>query len=107
MLSGSRNDNARAVAGVDDVAVLDTERVETGCPLDQFAAAGAAEGDVVEAGPALVELVLGGEVGEAVQPEQGVAQRVDDVPERAGVFVEHRLDAEDSGVPRLRWSPDR
>ena len=92
---------ARAVAGVDDLAVGDAELVEAGGPLDELAAARAAERDVVETGPALVERLLAGEIGEAVQPEQRVADRVDDVPERAGVLVEDRCDAEDLRVPGL------
>jgi hypothetical protein len=39
--------------------------------------------------------------GKAVQPEHGVAERVDDMPERSGVLVEDRADAEDAGVPGL------
>jgi hypothetical protein len=56
---------------------------------------------VVQAGDALVERLLAGQVGEAVQPEQGAAEGVDDVPERAGVLVQHGADAEDAGVPGL------
>ena len=50
--------------------------------------------------PPLVELVLAGQVRKTVQPEHGVvAEHVDDVPERSGVLVEDRADAEDAGVP--------
>ena len=92
---------ARTVARVHDLAVGHAQRVQAGGPLHQFGAAGAAERDVVQAGPALVERVLAGQVGKAVQPEQGVAQLVDDVPERAGVLVQDGPDAEDPGVPGL------
>jgi hypothetical protein len=81
--------------------VRDAQLVQAGRPLGQFGAARAAERDVVKPRPALVERFLAVQVGEAVQPEQGAAQLVDDVPERAGVLVQDRLDAEDAGVSRL------
>jgi hypothetical protein len=43
------------LVGVDHAGVLDTELVQPGCPGVQVAAAGDAEGDVVQARPALVE----------------------------------------------------
>jgi len=92
---------ARTVARVLDLAVGHAQRVQAGGPLGQLGAARAAERDVVKAGPALVECVLAVQVGKAVQPEQRAAQLVDDVPERAGVLVQDRLDAEDAGVPGL------
>ncbi len=61
--------------GVDDVAVGDAELVEPCRPLLQLVAVGAAEGDVIEPGTALVELGRGGEVREAVQAEQRVPSR--------------------------------
>ena len=92
---------AGAVAGVDDLAVGDAELVEAGGPFDELAATRAAERDVIETRPALVERLLVGEVGKVVQAEQRVADLVDDVPERARVLVEDRCDAEDLGVPGL------
>ena len=91
----------RTVARVHDLAVGHAQRVQAGRPLGQFGAARAAERHMVQAGPALVELLLAGQVRKAVQPEQGAAERVDDVPERSGVLVEDRADAEEAGVPGL------
>ena len=95
---------AGAVAGIDDLAVGDAELVEAGGPFDELTASRAAERDVVETRLALVERLLVGEVGKVVQAEQRVADLVDDVPERAGVLVEDRCDAEDLGVPGLAAS---
>ena len=60
-----------------------------------------AERDVVEARPTLVEGLDAAQLREAVQPEKGAAQLVDDVVERAGVLAEDGLDAEDPVVPGL------
>ena len=86
---------------VDDLAARHAQLVEPGGPPGQLLAAADAERDVVEARAALVELLLAGQHGEAVQAEQGVAECVDHVPERAGVLVEDRLGAEYAGVPLL------
>jgi hypothetical protein len=59
------------------------------------------ESDVVQPraprveGGRLVDLL-----GELVQPEQGLAQREDHVPERAGVFIEDGVDAVYLAIPR-------
>src|SRR5437763_16409796 len=47
---------ARAVTGVDDLIVGHVQLVQPGRPLQQLLTIGTAEGDVVEAGPAGVEL---------------------------------------------------
>src|SRR5262245_30305678 len=85
---------ARAVVGVDDAAVGDSQLVETGLPLLELVPVLAAEGHVVESGTMLLERLGGLELREAVHTEQGVAEQVHGVVERAGVLVEHGLYAE-------------
>src|SRR5512133_3724989 len=63
---------ARAVAGVLDLAVGDAQFVQPPDPLLQFRPVGDAEGDVVEADPELAEAALGRGPGVLVQAEQGV-----------------------------------
>jgi serine/threonine protein kinase len=58
----------------------------------------AAAGEPAKAGSVL-ERLLAGQHGEAVQPEKRAADLVDDVPERSGVLVEHRLGAQHAVVP--------
>jgi hypothetical protein len=98
MLSGVAEREAGPVAGVDDVAVRDAEAIEVCGPLDELGAVGATEGDVVEARGVLVEGGVAVQRREAVEPEQGAAERVHDVAERAGVLVEDGFDAEHLGV---------
>jgi hypothetical protein len=56
---------------------------------------------VIETRLALVEGLVAGQIGEAMQPKQRVAELVDDMPEWASVLVEDRLDSQNPGVPLL------
>src|SRR3954451_10527827 len=77
---------AGAVVGIHDAAVRDVERVEVLLPHLELSAVGAAEGDVIETGTMLFERLAGLQLGEAVHPEQGVAEQVDRVMEGACVL---------------------
>jgi hypothetical protein len=85
---------------VDDPAVLDAELIQVALPLLQLAAFRHTEGHVVQAEPGGLERpAVTDPAGEGVQAEERAADRVHDVPERTGVLVEHRLGADQSGVP--------
>src|SRR5215211_7753574 len=92
---------ARAVAGVLDLAVGDAQLVQPAGPLLQLGPVGAAEGKVVQADAVLAEVALGGRGGVLVQAEQGaVAEQVDGVVEvRVGVLVQHRPGVQQGLVP--------
>src|SRR5215216_69843 len=92
---------ARAVAGVLDLAVGDAQLVQPAGPLLQLGPVGAAEGDVVQADPELAEAPLGRRRPVLVQAEQGVvAEQVHGVVEvGVGVLVQHRLGLQQRLVP--------
>ena len=94
-------DARRLRARLANSAVMAGDLATAAAALDGLDPDGGAERDMVEPGLTLVERVLAVQVGKAMQPEQGVAQLVHDVPERPGVLVQDRLNAEDAGVPGL------
>jgi hypothetical protein len=87
--------------GVHDLTAPNAELLQTVTPAVQLGAVLGTESDVVQARAPRVE---GGRLvdlfGELMQPEKGLAQREDHVPERAGVFIEDGVDADYLAVPR-------
>src|SRR6516165_5195398 len=92
---------ARPVWRVHDPTVGDAQLIEASLPLGKLVARRAGEREVVKPRPALVERLGAGRIGELVEPDQCLtADEPDDVPERPGVLVQHRLGTEEPLVPR-------
>jgi hypothetical protein len=94
---------ARSIMRVDDAAMLDAELIQVSLPFLQFAPVPAAEGDVVQARP--VGLEAGGICNSGrkdVEAQQGAADGVDDVPERAGVLVQDGFGPDQPGGAAAR-----
>src|SRR3954454_1302386 len=86
-----------------DSSVRNPQLVQSRCPPLQVAAVGAREGDMVETGPMLVELVVR-TLRMRVQPEKLSSLEEEDCVVKAArcfVFIEHWLGVEQGGVPAL------
>src|SRR5512133_2426800 len=71
-----------------------------GLPPRQLVTVRAAERDVIESHPPLVEAFITNALRELVQAEQRVTESEHDVPERARVLTEHRVGADEAPIPR-------
>jgi hypothetical protein len=80
--------------------VADADLVQALLPPLQLVPVGDAERDMVQADPALAERRRDIRVGELVRADELAAHHPDDVAERSGVLIEHRLSFEQLGVPR-------
>lgn len=92
---GVTEGQARSVAGVVDLTVVDAKLVETLAPPLQLEPVGDAERDMVQPDPTFRERRYLVGVGELVQPEQGASHQPDDVSERALFAISIR-----GGTPR-------
>jgi hypothetical protein len=90
----------RPVRGVDDASVWDRELVQSFLPPLELRSIRTREGHVVDTRAQLVRRLAGLTVGVLVQAEEcALAERPDDVVERASVLVEDRFGVEEASIP--------